>query len=93
MSEISILGLSGSLRDARFRLDSRSLAKELELIGRYLQSSKEETEYRSVGYESSATKAREEQAAGKTSSTISGRLADHSAVAQGRIAIKRTGST
>jgi multimeric flavodoxin WrbA len=41
MSKISIVGLSGSLRNARFRLGSRSLAKELEGIA----TEEELTEY------------------------------------------------
>jgi multimeric flavodoxin WrbA len=59
------------------------------LVGRYLQS-KEGTEYRPVGYQISAAKAREEQASGNMTHTIRRRLADHSAIAQSRIALKRS---
>jgi hypothetical protein len=80
MSEISIPGLSGSLRSAPFRLSGRSMAEAFELIGRYLRS-KAMAKYRLVGYEKSAVKARNERAPGKTSNTISRHLFDRYAAA------------
>jgi multimeric flavodoxin WrbA len=61
------------------------------LVGRYLQG-KEETEYRPVGYQISAAKAREEQASGSMTMTIGRRLADHRAIARSRLALKKSGS-
>jgi multimeric flavodoxin WrbA len=61
------------------------------LVGRYLQS-KEGTEYRPVGYQISAAKAREEQASGMMTRAISRRTADHDATAQSRLTLKISGS-
>jgi hypothetical protein len=61
------------------------------LVGRYLQN-KEATEYRPVGYQISAAKAREEQASGVMTRTISRRAADHDATALSRLTLKKSGS-
>jgi multimeric flavodoxin WrbA len=61
------------------------------LVGRYLQN-KEATEYRPVGYQISAAKAREEQASGVMTKTINRRVADHDATALSRLALKKSGS-
>jgi len=62
------------------------------LIGRYLRS-REETEYRPVGYQISAAQAREERASGRLTDSIRRRLADHDAIAHRRLASQTSGST
>jgi multimeric flavodoxin WrbA len=57
------------------------------LVGRY-RHNKEETEYRPIGYEISATKARQERASGTMSKVLSRRVANHKATAQSRLAPK-----
>jgi hypothetical protein len=67
------------------------LARSRELaLGRYLHG-KEGIEYRPVGYQISAAKAREERASGHTADAIRRRLADHDAMARHRVALKTTG--
>jgi multimeric flavodoxin WrbA len=68
------------------------LARSRELLlGRYLQS-RDETEYRPVGYQISAAKALEERASGRMAKTIGRRLADHGAIADRRLALTKNGS-
>ena len=68
------------------------LARSRELlVGRYLLN-KEETEYRPVGYQISAAKAREDQASGRMTDMIRLRQADHNATAHGRLALLNSGS-
>ncbi|MGA7810080.1 NAD(P)H-dependent oxidoreductase, partial [Bradyrhizobium sp.] len=67
------------------------LARSRELVlGRYLHG-KGGVEYRPVGYQISAAKAREERASGNTADTIRRRLADHDATARSRLGLMITG--
>jgi hypothetical protein len=86
-SEAQLLNAAAVARDSDLFL---TRSREL-LVGRYLQS-KEETEYRPVGYQISAAKALEEQASGRMAKTIGRRVADHGAIADRRLALKKTGS-
>jgi multimeric flavodoxin WrbA len=61
------------------------------LVGRYLRN-RQETEYRPVGYQISAAKARQDQASGTMTEMIGRRLARHDAVAQRRLVPTATGS-
>jgi multimeric flavodoxin WrbA len=86
-NEGQILNAAAVARDSDlFVARSREL-----LVGRYLRD-KEATEYRPVGYQISAAKAREEQASGATTKTINRRTADHDATALSRLALKKSGS-
>lgn len=60
------------------------------LVSRYLGDS-EAVEYRPVGYEISAAKAREDRRDGKTRATIHRRLVDRDAIARSRITVRGDG--
>jgi multimeric flavodoxin WrbA len=83
-SEGRLLNAATVARDSDLFL---ARSREL-LVGRYLQS-KAETEYRPVGYQISAAKAREERASGTTTQTIGRRIADHRTMAESRLALKQ----
>jgi multimeric flavodoxin WrbA len=86
-SEGQLLNAAAVARDSDlFVARSREL-----LVGRYLQS-RDETEYRPVGYQISAAKALEEQLSGRMAKTIGRRLADHGATAGRRLVSTKIGS-
>jgi len=86
-SEGQLLNAAAVARDSDLFL---ARSREL-LVGRYLQS-RDETEYRPVGYQISAAKALEEQVSGRMAMTIGRRLADHGAMADRRLASTKSGS-